>query len=400
MAMKHADVVVVGAGIAGLAMAAALARLDIDIVILEGGPCPEPLPDQRDRGVNDWDRRVSALTPASQRFLEHIGAWQHISTTRMAPFRHMRVWDAEGTGDIDFHADEVDADSLGTIVENRETIAALLRVVSAQPRVQLHYNSAVVTLEQSEDAVVLTTQSGDSFQTALVIGADGARSRVRDLGEFKTRQWSYHQHAIVGTIAVEPGHEETCWQAFLRTGPLALLPLNHTQLCSIVWSLDDDAYEAWASCDEATFVRGLNSALGPQGPTVVSCGARAAFPLHQCHATDYTRDRVVLIADAAHSIHPLAGQGINLGLADVETLAEILGQSVAAGMPPNAAWALKKYQRIRKGDNLAMMAAMQAFKMGFGSQQPWLRVLRNTALSRVNQSQSLKQWFTRQALGR
>jgi 2-octaprenylphenol hydroxylase len=398
--MNNADVIVVGAGLAGLAMAASLAHLDIDIVILERGPCPQPLPEQRGRDLTDWDGRVSALTPASQRILEHIGAWRHIPATRMAPFRHMRVWDSEGTGDIDFHAAEVDADSLGAIVENRETIAALLQIVAAQPRVQLHYNSVVAALEQSEDAVVLTTQAGNAYRGSLVIGADGARSRVRELGGFKTRQWSYNQHAIVGTIAIEPGHEDTCWQAFLGTGPLALLPLNDSQLCSIVWSLDDDAYATWADCDDASFVRGLNNALGSRGPTVVSCGPRAVFPLHQCHATDYARGSLVLIADAAHSIHPLAGQGINLGLADVEALAECLGQNAAAGLSANAAWALKKYQRIRKGDNLAMMAAMQAFKVGFGSQQPWLRVLRNTALSRVNHSQSLKQWFTLQALGR
>jgi 2-octaprenylphenol hydroxylase len=202
----------------------------------------------------------------------------------------------------------------------------------------------------------------------------------------------------VGTVELEASHEDTCYQAFLSTGPLALLPLADKALCSIVWSLDNDIWENLMSASDDDFVAQINRALGPNCPEVLAVGPRAAFPLHQCHAVDYIARRVALVGDAAHAIHPLAGQGINLGLKDVAALTAELEQAWSSAMDVGSSEALKRFQRVRKTDNLAMMAAMEGFKRGFGSVNPAVRVLRNLGLNWVNQAGWLRDWFARQAV--
>jgi len=232
----------------------------------------------------------------------------------------------------------------------------------------------------------------------LLVGADGGRSTVRELASLPVRAWSYEQHAVVGTVQLATPHRDTCYQAFLSTGPLALLPLADKHLCSIVWSLDDAVWDSYMSAPDREFAAQMNRALGSHAPEVIAVGPRAAFPLHQCHAIDYVADRVVLVGDAAHAIHPLAGQGINLGLKDVAVLAQELEGAWCGGLDVGNAASLKRYQRGRKTENLAMMAAMEGFKRGFGSSHPALRVLRNLGLNWVNDVGWLRDWFARQAV--
>jgi 2-octaprenylphenol hydroxylase len=234
---------------------------------------------------------------------------------------------------------------------------------------------------------------------SLLVGADGARSKVRELTDFEIRSWSYGQRAIVATLQLADSHRQTCWQAFLPTGPVALLPLAQDNFCSLVWSLDDEAAERWIDADEAQFCKGLGAVFAHQGLDIVASSARGVFPLQQCHAVDYVQPGIALVADAAHSIHPLAGQGINLGLADVKVLAEELERAHRLSLSPGDMRVLQRYQRRRKSENLAMMTAMEAFKRGFGSDHPFVRIARNAGLDWVNRWTPLKQWFVRQALG-
>jgi len=210
-------------------------------------------------------------------------------------------------------------------------------------------------------------------------------------------KWPYDQKAIVGTVSLAAQHRQACYQAFLNTGPLALLPLAQDQLCSVVWSLDEGVADDYLGLSDNAFVDAMNRALGTNAPEVRACGPRAAFPLYQCHAVDYVRPRVALVADAAHAIHPLAGQGINLGLADVRVLAEELIRASEADIDWGDVKVLQRYQRRRKGENLSIMVAMEAFKRGFGSADPVIRVLRNWGLSWVDGAPPIKRWLASQA---
>ncbi len=397
-AHQHADVIIAGAGIAGLSLAAALGRAGFSVLVLEAANAPKALTTSTD-GLDGWDPRVSALTPASQIFLTELGVWSRIEHLRAGPYTDMRVWDADGTGEIHFSAAETGAPLLGSIVENRVTVAALLDQLAGHPAVSLQWADAIAELDtRSPDQVQVTTQSGRHYTTGLLVGADGARSFIRTQLGFATREWSYEQKAIVGTVALASSHRQTCYQAFLSTGPLALLPLAQPDLCSIVWSLDETIADKVIGYSDTDFVAAMNNALGANAPEVVDCSPRAAFPLYQCHAVDYSVARVALVADAAHAIHPLAGQGINLGLADVRVLAEELIRANETDIDWGDRAVLRRYQRRRKGENLAMMAAMEAFKRGFGSSDPVVRVLRNWGLAWVDGAAPIKRWLASQAI--
>jgi len=369
----------------------------VNVALLDAAAAPEAVSAPGD--IQDWDQRVSALTPTSQGMLERLGAWQFMPTERVAPYRRMQVWDRNGTGEIAFDAAEVGLPQLGHIVENRVTVAALLEVIKPLRTVSLHWGSRVETVDDSGDPIRITTNTGETMTASVLVGADGARSAVRGKLAMATRQWPYQQHAIVATVALASTHGDCCYQAFLATGPLALLPLANSSLCSIVWSLDDSVWEPLMAASDATFLSELNRALDRRLPEVVAVAGRAAFPLHQCHAVDYVRPRVALVADAAHSIHPLAGQGINLGLKDVAVLASEFERAQARGLDLGDMTTLRRYPRKRKADNLALMAAMEGFKRGFGTREPLVHVLRNVGLDWVNRSAPLKKWFIRQALG-
>ena len=398
MSVRQADIVIVGAGVVGLAAALALAGTKLEIVVLDAQP--SHVPPSPERALSDWARRVTALTPTSKQFLSELDVWQAISGSgRIGPYTDMVVWDSEGTGLVEFDAQSLSLDELGYIVESTVTTDALVTHVNQTPNIEIQWDTYLSQLNFYDEYVNVVTRAGDEISTQLVIGADGGRSVSRELAGINTRQWSYGQKAIVATVRVAPEHSYTCWQAFLPTGPLALLPLADSDLCSIVWSLDDSEAQTWIEADDTTFLRGLNAALGGRGPLVTDVSQRQLFPLVQCHAIDYLRDRFVLVGDAAHAIHPLAGQGINLGLSDAQVLAAEVGYAHSREATWWAPSVLKRYERQRKGDNLAMMAAMQTFKWGFGSRHPAVTMLRNVGLSAVDALPMVKRWFIQQAVG-
>jgi 2-octaprenylphenol hydroxylase len=399
----HFDIVIIGAGIAGSALAAALSGNGLAIALVEAQSLQRPeLPGQRD--LRHFDPRVSAITPRSKKFLEELGAWEAIASYRQCAYRHMTVWDAEGTGGIEFDCTDVNAPALGHIVENRAIVNALLGCVAEATDITAFSEARLQDCSRDESALKMRVQleDGHVLEAGLLVAADGALSRVRDMMSFTTREWDYGHRAIVTTAQVENSHEETCWQRFLTSGPLAFLPLpgdgNH-HYCSIVWSVRDELGEQLIELDDEAFNAELERAIEGRLGTVLGCSPRFAFPLRQRHAVDYVQTGVALVADAAHTIHPLAGQGINLGLQDVAVLAEEVLAGHARGVAPGQLALLRRYQRRRKGENLLMMAAMDGFKALFEQQALPLRWLRNAGMRGVGEMGPLKQQLIRRAMG-
>lgn len=421
-ASEGADVIIVGAGIAGSTFALALSGHGLRITLVEARALPATMP-ERMPGCGGYDLRVSALTPRSQALLQRLDVWPDVLAHRACPYTHMAVWDAEGTAEIHFDRSEVAAPALGTIVENGVLVAALAAGIQRAADIRVLAPHRVVEASCSDPAandrtpVRLLLDDGSVLQAPLLVAADGALSPLRSLLGFATREWDYGHQAVVATIRTELPHAATARQRFLPTGPLALLPLpaaladpdaqveqsgQHAQgehYCSIVWSLEDAVTEQIMALDDAAFCTALTEASEHCLGEVLECSVRQAFALRQRHAVDYVQPGVALVADAAHTIHPLAGQGINLGLADVEALAQEVLLAVRRGLCIGSLPVLQRYQRQRKGANLGMMAGMDVFKRLFGERALPVRWLRNEGMRRVAGMPMLKRQLMRHAMG-
>ena len=400
--VRQFDIAIVGAGIAGAALAVALSGKGLSVALIESQPLnTNTVP--TGSSLQNFDPRVSALTPRSRAFLQQLEAWQSIVDYRYCAYHHMTVWDAEGTGDIEFDCAEVKLPELGHIVENRVIIRALLARVEAASDISVLQPVALRTCTRlNSSRMRLELEDGGALEADLLVAADGALSRVRTMMAFESREWDYGHHAIVATVEVARSHENTAWQRFLPTGPLALLPLpseDGRHYCSIVWSLQEHLVDDLLALDDQSFRAALERAIEGRIGTVLDTTDRAAFPLRQRHAVDYVQPGVALVADAAHTIHPLAGQGINLGLQDVAVLAEEILAGHARGVSPGQLQLLRRYQRRRKGDNLLMMTAMDSFKRLFEQQSLPVRWLRNAGMRVVGQIPPLKQQLLRHAMG-
>jgi 2-octaprenylphenol hydroxylase len=399
---RHYDVVIVGAGIAGAALAVALSGEGLKIALVEAQALDKrPLPAAC--GVHDFDSRVSALTPRSHEFLQQLRAWDAIGSYRYCPYQHMTVWDAEGTGQIEFDRAEVGASELGYIVENRAIVGALLARVMAAADISILSPVVLKSCTRLADSrMSVALDDGELLEADLLVAADGALSRVRQMMDFRCREWDYGHRAIVATLEVTRPHEATAWQRFLPSGPLALLPLpsaDEHHYCSMVWSLQDELVDTILTLDDAAFCAELTRASEARLGPVLASSRRFAHPLRQRHAVDYVQPGVALVADAAHTIHPLAGQGINLGLQDVAVLAEEIVAARQRGASPGNLEVLRRYQRRRKSENLMMMTAMDGFKRLFEQQSLPLRWLRNTGMRGIDRLLPLKQQIMRRAMG-
>lgn len=401
--LQQYDLIVVGGGMVGAAVACGVAPTGMKIAILEAAD-KEPV--WNPQGV---DPRVSALTEASRLFLESLNAWGDMIENRVTPYQQMKVWEADGTGHIEFNCDDVFAENIGHIVENSVTLTSLVEQSKQFDNIHWHRGIRIEgispALEQNGQSGTqrqVYLQDGRVLQAGLIVAADGARSRLREWGGFETREWDYDHEAIVTTIKLEQPHQGTCWQRFMPTGPLALLPITFdgdAHYCSIVWSTTPDECARLMALDEASFCAELTLSFEYKLGKVLSCDPRFSFPLRQRHAKRYWQPGLVLAGDAAHTIHPLAGQGVNLGLLDAATLVEELTAAWQRKQPLGIEQTLGKYQRRRMPDNLKMMALMEGFKRLYGPVPLPLRWLRNTGMSLVNNTPLVKKQLLRQALG-
>lgn len=396
MTTQHYDIVIVGAGIVGSALACALGAQPLRVALIEARPPMLHWPE----GTRDL--RVSAVTLGSARLFQTLGVWDDMRAQGVSPFHDMRVWDAAGSGEVHFDAAETGEEALGYIVENRVIQAALLkRLPSSLTR---HCPDRVESLALHDDHILLNTGAGTRLMTKLALGADGADSALRVLAGIGAQVEEYGEHAVVANVQTSRSHQHTAWQRFLPGGPLAFLPLAQEHESSIVWTLPTERAQCLLALDEQDFIAELQDALGMDTPQaglgrIVSIGPRAGFPLRLVHAERYIAPRVALIGDAAHTVHPLAGQGVNLGLSDAAVLAETLIQAHAQGKDIGANAVLRRYERARKGEVLAMIAALQGLHRLFGSQHASLRWARNLGLDLTDALTPVKNLIMRHAMG-
>ncbi|OEC36825.1 2-octaprenylphenol hydroxylase [Pseudomonas cuatrocienegasensis] len=393
----QADVIIVGAGMVGSTLALALQDLGLEILIVDGGAL-QVAPFAADA---PFEPRVSALSGASQRILQRLGVWSAIEARRVSPYGEMRVWDGSGTGQIHFSAASVHADVLGHIVENRVVQDALLSRLHDSD-IGLLGNARLEQLRRSGDGWLLTLTDGREVRTPLLVAADGANSAVRRLAGCATREWDYLHHAIVTSVRCAEPHQATAWQRFTDDGPLAFLPLQGPpgeHWCSIVWSTVPSEAERLMQLDDAAFCAALGRTFEHRLGEVLHADPRLCIPLRQRHAKRYVEEGLVLIGDAAHSIHPLAGQGVNLGFLDAAVLADVLQHAHGRGERLADERVLSRYERRRMPHNLAMMAAMEGFERLFQADPLPLRLLRNIGLDWVDGLPEAKALFVCQALG-
>lgn len=393
------DLIIVGGGMAGLALAAGLVDTKLKIAIIEA---VEQAPSWQ---TTTFNTRVSALSESSRQLLDSLGAWSAMQKLRVNPYQGMCVWDSQGTAEVAFDAAEAGVTNLGYLVENAVTQLGLLEAVSEQSNLDWFTGVEAVAVSEplnNQGKRELKLSDGRCLEAALIVGADGANSQIRKLGEFKTREWNYGHHALVTSVRMEKSHANAAWQSFNEQGVLAFLPLNmdgDKHWCSIVWSTHPEQAAALMGLDEQDFNQHLTQAFEGRLGKVELSQVRQVVPLRQRHATDYVKPGLALIADAAHTIHPLAGQGINLGFADVAALTAVIKQAALETKPLGSLLVLNTYQRQRKPDNLAMMALMESFKRLFSTQKLPVLLLRNLGMKLVNSSPWVKRKLIAQALG-
>lgn len=388
----HYDVVIVGGGIVGATLACALGDSGLDIALLEPKP-PRATP------ATETDLRVVALTGASQRIFNALQVWPMMSDWRVSPFREMRVWDSAGNGRIHFDSAALGEPQLGWIVENQVAQSALWQRLRDFDNIEPVSSALLQSIDQqTSEHLKLRLNDGREITTRLLVGAEGSQSQVRDLAGIPSSGWQYGQKAIVATVNTELPHRETAWQRFLATGPLAFLPL-HDGSCSIVWSTSIAQANELLALTDFEFAEKLATAFDWHLGSITIDSTRAAFELKLQHAQSYSRQRIALIGDAAHVVHPLAGQGANLGLLDAVALAEVILAAAQIRRDIGSLTTLRRYERWRKGHNLLMLATLDGFKRLFGASATPLQLARNLGLNLTDQLTPLKNQIMRQAMG-
>lgn len=374
----------------GAALACALGRAGFRVALLE-----QVRPQRFDPGI--YDSRVSAISPATRHVLENLGVWETIRNERISPYRSMYVWDAAGGAAIRFEAADLQMEQLGHIVENRLLQSTLLDAIADIPEVDFLCPAGILNLHPEPGFVEIET-ADLKLRAALVVGADGAHSRVRELARIGAQSWQYEQRGLVANVETEFSHERTAWQRFLPSGPLAFLPLQDGR-CSIVWSTSVEHAEKLLALPPSEFCARLGEAFEHRLGRILAAGDRQAFPLQFMHANRLIARRIALAGDAAHVVHPLAGQGVNMGMLDIAELVQCLEQARLRGNDPGGEKTLRRYERARKAENWMLGLSLDAIKRLFAAQSPLIATLRGRALGLVDQSPPLKHFFMRRAMG-
>ena len=393
--MQHVDIAIVGGGIVGLTLAAALKDAPCRIAIINKGAIDQPLGDKP-------GARVSAINQANINALKKADVWLHIDESRANPYNAMHVWDKDSFGDIHFAGNntggELESDTLGVIIENQALINGLAHSVLKQDNVVV-IDTTIERVLSSPQQNMLMLENGDALSCRLLVGADGANSFVRKHANFPITFRDYEHTAIVANIRTQQPHENVARQAFTPTGPLALLPMRDPNVCSIVWSQIPDAAKTLQGYSDSEFCNALlaasNNALGP----VTLETARTAFPLTMRYAREWAKEGIVLVGDAAHTIHPLAGQGANLGMQDALALAATLITLLDDQKDIGQLRYLRPYERARKTEAMKMIAAMDGFKFLFDGDDPLKKLIRGVGLAATDKLSAVKQAFVSHAMG-
>ncbi len=388
-----ADVIIVGAGITGLVLAGLLQQSNFRIALVEARP-------ETDRDKPDEiDPRALAITPASAQVLKRIGAWPQLAQDRVGHFRHMQVWDENGQGEIQFDAAVLGRQTLGYIIESTRLREALLKALTGCEDIRWYQPGQVQGLDAATQRAVVKLGDGRRISASLVVAADGRNSHIRSLAGLAYSEHDYEQQALACIVRTEQPHADTARQRFLRGGTLAFLPLADPHCCGIVWSTRPEEVQALMQLDEAGFREAVARAFEYRLGSLTGSEKRVCYPLAYGAAEAYIADRLALIGDAAHVVHPLAGQGANLGILDAAALSEVLATAAGRQRDPGERPVLRRYERWRKGDNRLMMHVMTGFKELFTRQDFPLPLLRNLGLDITDRLPPLKHYLMEHAMG-
>jgi 2-octaprenylphenol hydroxylase len=389
--MRTFDIVVVGGGIVGLTQALALHKTGLSVAVVESNPS-QGLPS------GEPQLRVSALTLATENIFRGLGVWSHLDDARITAYQSMYVWDQDSFANIAFTAEQVSQTQLGYIVENKNIRHALW--LQAEQSANIEILAAKITKLSFGQQECFITLADDTHLTArLVIGADGPNSIVKKQASLAQTFWDYDQHAIVATVKTAEPHNHTARQVFTPSGPLAFLPLWDDHQCSIVWSQDQAKAAEILALPDDEFNKALTTAFDCNLGLCELISTKQSYPLKMQYARQWVRDRVAIVGDAAHTIHPLAGQGANLGISDAAALAQQISLLVEQGKDFGLARNLRPFERWRKTETVKMIAAMEGFKRMFSGNHPLKKLVRDAGLSLANHSSKTKQKIIQQAMG-
>jgi len=388
------DVAIVGAGMVGLSLACALARLDLNIAIIDRNTIP---PKETWQG---YDPRVSAIVKSSEFFLKNIGAWNFIQKERHCPYVGMDVWEQDGTANIQFDGAELAQTELGFIIENRVMQWAMAELLRSKKNVSWYCPRAIEKLSETESGSDIQFSSNEKITCTLLIGADGALSYIRQQLAIDLVEKNLEHKAIVCNVESTLPHNNIARQIFLKSGPLAFLPLaDNPNVCSIVWSAEPKVADELMALDEKAFNAKLSKKFENRLGEIISSDQRFSFPLLQRHAKTYIAKQAALIGDAAHTIHPLAGQGVNLGYMDAAVLAEEIERALKRNISIASREVLRRYERRRRGQVTLMMESMRGFQKIYSVNNADLIGLRNLGVKITNRFSPIKNHILSRAMG-
>jgi 2-octaprenyl-3-methyl-6-methoxy-1,4-benzoquinol hydroxylase len=390
--MLSTDVIIVGGGMVGALTAAALGACGVDVVLLEKS-APAPF----DADVHDL--RVSAVSEASERMLDAVGAWDTIRDMRVCPYRRMLVWESESSAETLFDSSSIGLPHLGHIVENRVIQLGLWQQLEAMDNVRIVCPGLVESLNVDKQQVIVSG-NGQTYAASLLIAADGANSAVRSLAQIAVEGESYEQHALVATVTTSDPQQDITWQRFTPNGPQAFLPLCGHR-ASMVWYESAETVSMLKQLPAEEFLRAMETAFPERLGKLNSLEGIGSFPLQWQHAGNYVQPRVALVGDAAHSVHPLAGQGVNMGLLDAAVLVECIVEQHAKGADIGAMRALRRYERWRKPQNSLMIRMLDGIQQAFQPQQhaAMMGALRALALRGADNIRPLNSLCIKLAMG-
>ncbi|ACS87237.1 FAD-dependent 2-octaprenylphenol hydroxylase [Musicola paradisiaca] len=391
--MQSFDVVIAGGGMVGLALACGLAGSGLSIAVLEKQSAAHP-PSGAERTL-----RVSAINAASEALLTRLNVWPDIATQRISPYNNMYVWDKDSFGNISFSGEDFGFSRLGHIVENDVIQWALWQQAARSRDITLMASAGLQQVAWGENEVFITLQDGNMLTARLMVAADGAHSWLRQHADIPLTFWDYGHHALVANIRTERPHHAIASQVFHGDGILAFLPLSDPHLCSIVWSLPPEQALAMKEADIDSFCKQLAMSFDMHLGRCHLESERQTFPLTARYARSFAAHRLALIGDAAHTIHPLAGQGVNLGFMDAAELIAELKRLQSQGKDIGQHLYLRRYERRRKHSAALMLASMQGFRTLFAGSHPAGKLLRDIGLKLADTLPGVKPVLVRQAMG-
>ncbi|TXR54297.1 UbiH/UbiF/VisC/COQ6 family ubiquinone biosynthesis hydroxylase [Reinekea thalattae] len=391
------DLVISGGGMVGLALAIAAAKLDLTVAVIEKNTAIEP--SRELNGPTPYNSRVSAINHSSEQLLKNLKVWQQIPHDRLSAYQQMHVWDRLGEGALTFHASDAHQTHLGHIIENQQLLSALTEIAQQHRLISLKYTTSIESWHQDAQQVRLTTDSGETLTCRQLIACEGKQSVLREQAGIASWRWNYHHSAVVCTVRHQQAHQQCARQVFLESGPLAFLPLPDEHQSAIVWSTQPDQADALLAMSDEQFCQQLEYSFETQLGKVEAVSKRQLQPLSAQQAQLYFNNRLVIVGDSAHAIHPLAGLGVNLGFLDVAALAEQWQWAKGKSIDIADRRVMRRFQRQRQSHNLAVAGLMETIKRLFSNDSTAAVILRNRVLKRLNPLSTLKRPLIEGAMG-